>query len=469
MTLSLVGLIAYNGILAFWPKPIEAVSLHPSEAFQGKTNFAGKWIQRKIKPNTHPSQYEHRYFVGDRNYHGGVSFACINENSIISRTHPLDILSISRRTGSDAIGYPLKLTLENGTSLSFPSENFLSILKEAVEERKKRWKQIRQLEKKVIGHINRQIENHRLAILKLERASHLDASVIQEKQQAITTLEIRYETYAQESQRLRALQKKGVLDVILENGTSFSLPFAEIESFHAPNSLSSFQKTILFAKNFWNFLSQSPREANTKGGIFPALFGTLVMTLFMAILVTPFGILAAIYLHEYAKSVWLVRCVRIGISNLAAVPSIVYGVFGLGFFVYFIGGSIDKVFYPERLPNPTFGTGGLLWASFTLALLTLPVVVIATEEALSSIPRSLREASLACGASKWQTVRNIVLPAAAPGMLTGMILAMARGAGEVAPLMLVGVVKVAPDLPFDSVPPFLHLDRKIHAPSFPYL
>jgi ABC-type phosphate transport system, permease component len=124
-----------------------------------------------------------------------------------------------------------------------------------------------------------------------------------------------------------------------------------------------------------------------------------------------------------------------------------------------MGGSIDALFYPEKLPNPTFGTGGILWASLTLALLTVPVVIVATEEALSSVPRSMREGSLACGASKWQTIRYVILPKAFPGIMTGMILAMARGAGEVAPLMLVGVVKLAPALPIDGFFPFVHLER----------
>ena len=183
------------------------------------------------------------------------------------------------------------------------------------------------------------------------------------------------------------------------------------------------------------------------------------MTLMMVVAVAPFGIITALYLREYAKQGRLVSFVRISVNNLAGVPSIVYGVFGLGFFAYVLGGSIDQLFYPERLPNPTFGTGGLLWASLTLALLTVPVVIVATEEALSAVPRSMREGSLACGASKWQTIKYIVLPRALPGIMTGIILAMARGAGEVAPLMLVGVVKLAPELPIDGFFPFVHLER----------
>ncbi len=185
-----------------------------------------------------------------------------------------------------------------------------------------------------------------------------------------------------------------------------------------------------------------------------------MMVLLMSIFTVPFGVLAALYLREYAKQGPLVRTVRIAVNNLAGVPSIVFGVFGLGFFIYLIGGTIDQLFFPERLPSPTWGTGGILWASLTLALLTMPVVIVATEEALTQIPRGMREAALALGATKWQVVRRVILPAATPGILTGLILAMARAAGEVAPLMITGVVKLAPSLPFDSYFPFFHLDRK---------
>jgi len=220
-----------------------------------------------------------------------------------------------------------------------------------------------------------------------------------------------------------------------------------------------FDKVGIYLSRWWEFVSSEPREANTQGGVLPAIFGTVAMTLLMVIFVAPFGVITALYLREYAKQGRITSIVRISVNNLAGVPSIVYGVFGLGFFAYTMGGSIDQLFYPENLPNPTFGKGGILWASLTLALLTVPVVIVATEEALSAVPRSMREGSLACGASKWQTIRHVVLPKALPGIMTGMILAMARGAGEVAPLMLVGVVKLAPALPIDAFYPFIHLDR----------
>jgi phosphate transport system permease protein len=227
-----------------------------------------------------------------------------------------------------------------------------------------------------------------------------------------------------------------------------------------PNAMSALDKLGMYFANIWSFLSDDPREANTEGGVFPAIFGTVLMVFMMTIIVTPLGVVAAVYLREYAKQGTFTQVIRIAVNNLAGVPSIVYGVFGLGFFVYVVGGSIDQLFYPESAPQPVFGTPGLLWAAITLALLTLPVVIVATEEGLSRIPRSLKEGSLALGSTKAETLWRVVLPMAAPSIMTGMILAIARAAGEVAPLMLVGVVKLAPTLPLDMNAPFLHLDRK---------
>jgi phosphate transport system permease protein len=235
---------------------------------------------------------------------------------------------------------------------------------------------------------------------------------------------------------------------------------AKVVRIYQPNKMNLFNKIGHYFSKLGEFLADDPREANTEGGIFPAIFGTVMMVVIMSIIVTPFGVIAAVYLREYAKQGFTTRLIRIAVNNLAGVPSVVYGVFGLGFFVYILGGNIDKLFYPESAPAPVFGTPGLLWASITLALLTLPVVIVATEEGLSRIPKSIREGSLALGATKFETLWNTVLPMASPAIMTGMILAVARAAGEVAPLMMVGVVKLAPTLPLDGNAPFIHLDRK---------
>ena len=244
------------------------------------------------------------------------------------------------------------------------------------------------------------------------------------------------------------------------NGREKSIGLSQVVRVLRPNNLSTWEKLWVYGGNVWMVLTTEPREANTEGGIFPAIFGTVMMVLIMSLIVTPFGVIGALYLREYARQGVIVRTVRIAVNNLAGVPSIVFGVFGLGFFVYGVGGTIDALWFSDRLPTPTFGTGGILWASLTLALLTVPVVIVATEEGLAAVPREYREGSIGLGATKWETIWKVVLPTALPGILTGLILAMARAAGEVAPLMLTGVVKLAPAMPIDWSWPFLHLDRK---------
>lgn len=248
--------------------------------------------------------------------------------------------------------------------------------------------------------------------------------------------------------------------VVDANGKEKSISLGQVMRVFRPNDLSKVEKVWVYVGNVWTVLTTEPREANTEGGIFPAIFGTVMMVIIMSFVVTPFGVIGALYLREYARQGVIVRTVRIAVNNLAGVPSIVFGVFGLGFFVYGLGGTLDALWFSERLPTPTFGTGGILWASLTLALLTVPVVIVATEEGLAAVPREYREGSIGLGATKWETIWKVVLPTALPGILTGLILAMARAAGEVAPLMLTGVVKLAPAMPIDGTWPFIHLDRK---------
>jgi len=251
-----------------------------------------------------------------------------------------------------------------------------------------------------------------------------------------------------------------MLLVVDANGREKSIALGQVMRVLRPNDLSKLEKVWVYAGNVWVVLTTEPREANTEGGIFPAIFGTVLMVMIMSFVVTPFGVIGALYLREYARQGVIVRTVRIAVNNLAGVPSIVFGVFGLGFFVYGVGGTLDALWFSDRLPTPTFGTGGILWASLTLALLTVPVVIVATEEGLAAVPREYREGSIGLGATKWETIWKVVLPTALPGILTGLILAMARAAGEVAPLMLTGVVKLAPAMPIDWTWPFIHLDRK---------
>ena len=465
MVVSLLVLILLNGITAFWPKRVVYLELAgESQARLGDSPvLAGEVVKRQAKTASAAAQGEQiewQLFVGNKERYG-LSFRYVDVTDIVVQRFPEQAMSIERLEYGDAIGEPLALRIQGEAELASDDPEFRGRLQGLVHEVKTRRQEIKRLERSAIGAINARMMRLREQKRTLEREGvpQGDAAYLNIVG-AMAPLQARYENLAAEARELRRLQNENQLVYRIARGDEVVLPLGQIVGYHFPNQLGFWGRLGLFAHNMWAFLTQEPREANTEGGVFPAIFGTFVMTVLMSMAVTPFGVLAAMYLREYAKQGFVVRTVRIAVNNLAGVPSIVFGVFGLGFFVYFVGGSIDEFFFHNALPTPTFGTGGIIWASLTLALMTVPVVIVATEEALSAVPRGMREGSMACGASKWQTMQRIVLPASAPGILTGLILAMARGAGEVAPLMLVGVVKLAPTLPVDGIFPFVHLDRK---------
>ncbi|MCI0617403.1 phosphate ABC transporter permease PstA, partial [bacterium] len=386
-------------------------------------------------------------------------FKFIDQKDVVETKYPKEIMEIERLEYGDAIVVPQSLDIKGSQSIASTDPKFINQLYSEVQEVRNRWEEIKHIEKDQIGSINREMDKLRIRQKVLQQRKK-GSDEIKEIEGRLVKLQADYQVLADKASQLRSKQYEDHFKYKLVSGEEKDLPTGQIVSYFYPNQMSWLQRMGLFMKRIWVFVSDEPREANTEGGIFPAIFGTFVMTLLLSVAVTPFGVLAAIYLREYAKQGVFVRSVRIAVNNLAGVPSIVFGVFGLGFFVYLMGGTIDRLFFSDVLPTPTFGTGGIVWAALTLALMTVPVVIVATEEALAAVPRGTREGSLACGASKWQTIQRVVLPAAAPGILTGLILAMARGAGEVAPLMLVGVVKLAPSLPLDTSYPFFHLDQK---------
>lgn len=211
----------------------------------------------------------------------------------------------------------------------------------------------------------------------------------------------------------------------------------------------------------WDFLTHPPEQGMEAGGVFPAIFGTLALVILMVIAVVPIGVMTAVYLNEYTHSdSTITRIIRVAINNLAGVPSIVFGLFGLGFFIAFIGGGLDKIFYSSE--GPVWGQPAIIWASLTLALLTLPVVIVSTEEALKTIPRELKEASYALGGTKLQTIIRVIIPQAMPGILTGSILAVSRGAGEVAPIMFTGAAYYLPYLPSKLNDQFMELGYHVY-------
>lgn len=461
MVVGLLGLVLVEGVKVFWPDPVVEVTLEPDSPFaiHGNTTMAGAIRKRQSQAD---GTKEIQLYLGNKDAYG-FGFYYVDVADVRSIEKPDSIIVAERTEYGEAIFYPLSLQTENGEVIPADDPEFFTELDQSLRIVRERRDAIHEIEKGEIGRINRQLADLRLEMESLREKADDDSGTspeLAELQAEQSRLQEAYEDLAAEARALRQQQREGSLTYRLATGEERTLPLGNFIRYHLPNQMNVFEKVAFFGAEVFRFLTERPREANTEGGIFPAIFGTFVMTVLMSACVVPFGVLAAIYLREYAKQGTFVRWVRIAVNNLAGVPSIVFGVFGLGFFVYFVGGTIDQLFFSEKLPTATFGTGGILWASLTLALMTVPVVIVATEETLAAVPRGTREASLACGASKWQTIQRVVLPVSAPGILTGLILAMARGAGEVAPLMLVGVVKLAPALPIDGVFPFLHPERK---------
>jgi len=461
MIIGMITLILWNGLGFFWPKPLVELSLADGSVALGELS-AREPIPTPGNPAA-PKKFRVQLKLGNRDI-TAADFRWIEEDQIKSRTFPGDALYVERREYGPFIGRAVKLT-QGDKELASGSEAVLAALPPLVAKAEQDRAAIRDLERGEIGAVNYAIEQTRLRGRMLDLALRQQPGIDQSGARAAldqetTALKAEYATLEQKLAEARDADQQVHLTLRTAGGEEKEMPVLDVFRFYAANRLRTLDRAGLYASRLWEFLSGDPRESNTEGGIFPAIFGTVMMVLLMSLVAVPFGVLAALYLREYARQGALVRLVRIAVNNLAGVPSIVFGVFGLGFFVYLVGGTIDQWFYPERLPAPTFGTGGILWASLTLGLLTVPVVIVASEEALAAVPRSMREASLATGATKFQTICRVVLPAAAPGILTGLILAMARGAGEVAPLMITGVVKLAPDMPLDGFFPYLHLDRK---------
>ncbi|MCG6976810.1 MAG: phosphate ABC transporter permease PstA [Acidiferrobacterales bacterium] len=467
MVVGLLLLIAARGLVYFWPANIiEAQYVNndsTTSRILGEITDSEIVATHRLKDmgvlNLPDLPTVERYLLktGNRDL-TGKDFRWIAQPLIKDQTTPESVVVIERREWGNAYGY-LKSIRENGADIA-QGDGVLAQLKPRLKRALTLFDQIEKIEKHDIGAINYGLEKLRLRERYLELKNISDPQKRQEIEDDKKELNTQYSNLQSKLSGLYSEIRRDTLVIEAADGSSMQVPLAKIVRIYQPNAMGIFAKTGYYFTKVWEFVSDDPREANTEGGIFPAIFGTVMMVIIMSIIVTPFGVVAAVYLREYAKQGWLTRTIRIAVNNLAGVPSIVYGVFGLGFFVYFLGGNLDQLFYPEALPAPTFGTPGIMWASLTLAILTLPVVIVATEEGLSRIPRSIREGSLALGATKAETLWRTVMPMASPAMMTGLILAVARAAGEVAPLMLVGVVKLAPSLPLDTNFPFLHLERK---------
>jgi len=478
MTVGLLLLLAVNGLGHFWPhdilrgtyaQPVEDGEPLVREIIGERVSEERVNADRIISSGIPVSEDQDFYYrelvkIGNRDLTSS-DFTWLLSDYLADISFPKNLAAFERREWGNFYGYVLEVK-EQGQSVATSDAQDESDtrawleLVNRIERAHSLHDEIARLEKGEIGEINYAIERLRLR----QRGYELRDEATPERMAQIEEERSEWdERYGVLQAQLRSLYDEINRDSVVMlamNEQQTEIKIAEIVRAYQPNSAHLGTKLVLYAQKLWEFLSDEPREANTEGGIFPAIFGTVMMVLLMSVFVTPFGVVAAVYLREYARQGFITRTIRIAVNNLAGVPSIVYGVFGLGFFIYFVGAEVDQAFYAEALPAPTFGTPGMLWASLTLALLTVPVVIVSTEEGLARIPRTLREGSLALGATKFETLWRVVLPMASPAMMTGLILAVARAAGEVAPLMLVGVVKLAPTLPLNGNYPYFHLDQK---------
>ena len=450
-------LIMINGLGFFWPHALVEMTLTDG------TRVLGELKGEEVIPYSQTPEFPEgktrvRLKVGNRDLYG-LGFRWVDTDQITSADSPKDVAAFERREWGNFYGRIREVSRGEDVVATGNQEGWKA-LQPLIEQANDLHDEIEHLQRDVIGDINYDIEETRLRIRELELQGQREAPEVAELQAVSQQLESQYRKHVQTLRKLTHRLDEYSVVLVETNGSEKRLAVGQIVKALRPNDMGLIEKILRYFMNFWSVLSEEPREANTEGGIFPAIFGTVMMVLIMSVAVVPFGVLAAFYLREYARQGLIVRVIRIAVNNLAGVPSIVFGVFGLGFFVYAVGGTIDTLFYPEALPAPTFGTGGILWASFTLALLTVPVVIVSTEEGLSAVPQEYREGSLALGATKFESMLRVILPCALPGILTGLILAVARATGEVAPLMLTGVVKLAPALPLDHHFPFLHFERK---------
>lgn len=464
MTAVLLGVVLWNGLGVFWPSPLQAVVLKDGNRLLGDVN--------DVQYDPHTGITNIKFRVGNSELQ--QPFRWVAADEIVSVEYPPDALMLDRMRDLQYIGY-LKSIEAPGLELAQADDPFTALAAALTAVRARRDAELSELmaeEKRAAQELHRRVKYQliraRFQYRQLspeDREGSRRGGALAER---IAELERRETELKSTTDRLRSqinarMQelRRNVGVFVDASGRESRLALLDIVRFSHPNSMTFWAKVRHYAAKVWELVSDDPREANQDGGIFPAIFGTVLMVFLMAIACFPLGVLAGIYLGEYAKSGPLVNLVRVAVNNLAGIPSIVFGIFGLGFFVYFVGGHLDAWFYPDRVAaaEPVFGKSSILWASLTLGLLTVPVVIVSTEEALRAIPRSIPEGAYALGSTKFQALWRVLMPMASPGVMTGFILAMARAAGEVAPLMLTGAVKDAP-LPLDSQFPFIQFDQK---------
>jgi len=464
MVIFIVIIILVNGLGFFWPRALVEVTLKNNEIYLGEP-WAKGTVSNVDEVGNNVQVEEFQIKKGNRDIYGN-DFAWLVKANVIKETYPENATTFERYEYGNFYGFITALN-NLDTMITASAPGFFKRVNQTHQSALERKDKIEDLESKLndlvapLTKMQREISLLQINVSSQTQEQKLQLEELRSKAQALEEkITPEYQKLSDQMSKLKQENQKLFVKVRTAEGREVEIQLANVVRLYQPNRMNVLEKSSLYASKLCEFVSADPRESNTEGGVFPAIFGTVMMVLLMSIAVVPFGVLAALYLNEYATQGTVIRLIRLSVNNLAGVPSIVFGIFGLGFFIYVVGGTIDQLFFSSKLPEPTFGTGGILWASLTLALLTLPVVVVATEEGILAVPRANKEGALALGATRWQMIRKIVLPNAMPGILTGLILAISRGAGEVAPLMITGVVKLAPSLPVDGTFPFLHLDRK---------
>ncbi len=486
MILALMLKVFVEGVGTFWPGPLVQVTLIDGSTYLGEVTARDRYrpSDRLIEslPADQQAVVKSRLAETDGvsvrrsfrtgNYElTGTHFTWVNDTLVSDETRPEWAVIVERFADIDRSGV--------GRFYGFPT-GFVIDDEVVAEERDAVWEQFNEhhgtilerradvvaLERHELGASRRAVRSARIALKEAELDGGVGSAAYVAAQEELAA--IQQESAEKDAAVLKqreALNQENLryrVRFATADGQAREIALADIVRAFPVNQLTFGEKAGVYFSRWHEFLTDDPRQANSEGGVFPAIWGTVAMTLIMSLLVVPFGVLAALYLREYAKGGPLVSAIRIAINNLAGVPSIVFGVFGLGFFCYVVGASIDQLFFRAELAppynSPTFGTGGLMWASFTLALLTLPVVIVATEEALSAVPNSMREGSYACGASKWQTIRRIVLPRHA-GHYDGNDPSDGARRRRGGAVDVSGCRKDCTDLPVDGVFPFVHLKR----------
>ena len=447
-------LVCGNSFYALWPNRVEKVRLVDGNVFLGFP------VQEDLSPD---GLRRVQYKVGNRELHAGADFRWVYDKDIAEREYPAEAVLAGRMENGDFFGFL-------GGEADAAPESRVS-LNARLRSYRERWNVEAEPLREKLAALGEDWQRAHLSALKAQyekdRAVSADSlsgwdARLRAQRERGQNIKAESERLMTQFTRVKESFSRETAVFLTAGETRVVLPLSSLVDVSWPNAMTVSERLWRFVLNIWTLLTRYPREANTDGGIYPALLGTVMLVFLMAVSAFPLGVAAGIYLREYAKDGFLSRTARVAVNNLAGVPSIVYGIFGLGFFVYGIGGTIDSLFYPERVAAgiSTYGGGGIVWSALTLGLLTLPVVIVATEEALSTVPSEVRQGSLALGATRFQTLWRVILPMASPGILTGFILAMARAAGEVAPLMLTGAVKSAHSLALDASWPFVHLERK---------